>query len=131
MILRKRALKVSQVSKHINIINMHCRKLKFGMLIELSVWHTVVKVHKNNYVSFCYMNFWKYNIENYGGNYFEMLLPAYKVNVFYWDCNEIDILLPAYIVSVFYWDKLGSSENSRLILEVVYISTVSGLHKST
>ena len=57
MILRKRALKVSQVSKHINIINMHCRKLKFGMLIEHSVWHTVVKVHKNNYVSFCYRIF--------------------------------------------------------------------------
>ena len=51
-----------------------------------------------------------------------MLLLAYKVNVFYWDCNEIDMLLSAYIVSVFYWDKLGSSENSRLILEVVYIS---------
>ena len=60
-----------------------------------------------------------------------MLLLAYKVNVFYWDCNEIDMLLPAYIVSVFYLDKLGSSENSRLILEVVNISTVSGLHKST
>ena len=60
-----------------------------------------------------------------------MLLLAYKVNMFYWDCNEIDMLLSAYIVSVFYWDKLGSSENSRLILEVVYISTVSGLHKST
>ena len=57
MILRKRALKVSQVSKHINIINIHCRKLKFGMLIEHSVWHTVVKVHKNNYVSFCYRIF--------------------------------------------------------------------------
>ena len=57
MILRKRALKVSQVSKHINIINIHCRKLKFGMLIEHSVWHTVVKVHKNNYASFCYRNF--------------------------------------------------------------------------
>ena len=57
MILRKRALKVSQVSKHINIINIHCRKLQFGMLIEHSVWHTVVKVHKNNYVSFCYRIF--------------------------------------------------------------------------
>ena len=36
-----------------------CRQLKFGMLIEHSVWHTVhiVKVHKNNYVSFCYRNF--------------------------------------------------------------------------
>ena len=43
----------------------------------------------------------------------------------------IAMKLTAYIVSVFYWDKLGSSENSRLILEVVYISTVSGLHKST
>ena len=91
MILRKRALKVSQVSKHINIINMHCRQLKFGMLIEHSVWHTVVKVHKNNYVSFWYRIFGNlYNSENYGGNYFEMLLLAYKVNVFYWDCNEID-----------------------------------------
>ena len=57
MILRKQALKVSQVSKHINIINMHCRQLKFGMLIEHSVWHTVVQVHKNNYVSFCYRIF--------------------------------------------------------------------------
>ena len=57
MILRKRALKVSQVSKHINIINLQCRKLKFGMIIEYSVWHTVVKVHKNNYVSFCYKLF--------------------------------------------------------------------------
>ena len=36
---------------------MHCRQLKFGMLIEQSVWHTVVKVHKNNYVSFCYRIF--------------------------------------------------------------------------
>ena len=37
MILRKRALKVSQVSKHINIINIHCTKLKFSMPIERSV----------------------------------------------------------------------------------------------
>ena len=57
MILRKLALKVSQVSKHINIINIQCRKLKFGMIIEHSVWHTVVKVHENNYVSFCYKLF--------------------------------------------------------------------------
>ena len=127
MILRKRALKVSQVSKHINIINMHCRQLKFGMLIEHSVWHTVVKVHKNNYVSFCYRIFGNTTVKTMA----EIILKCYKVNVFYWDCNEIDMLLPAYIVSVFYWDKLGSSENSRLILEVVYISTVSGLHKST
>ena len=53
-------------------------------------------------------------------------MPVYKVNVFYWDCNDFDMLLPAYIVSVFYWDKLGSSENRRLILEVVYINSVSG-----
>ena len=54
MVSRKRALKVSQVSNHINIINIYCRKLKFSMLIDPSVWHTVVKVHKNSYVSFCY-----------------------------------------------------------------------------
>ena len=57
MILRKRALKVIQVAKHNNIINIHCRKLKFGMLVEHSVWHAVVKVYKNNYVSFCYRIF--------------------------------------------------------------------------
>ena len=51
-----------------------------------------------------------------------MSLPAYKVNVFYWDSSDFEILQPAYKVSVFYWDKLGDSENSRLILEVVYIS---------
>ena len=54
MISRKRALKVSQVSKHINIITIYCRKLKFSMLIEHSVRHTRVKVYKNSYVSFCY-----------------------------------------------------------------------------
>ena len=37
MISRKRALKVSQVSNHINIINIYCRKLTFSMLIEHSV----------------------------------------------------------------------------------------------
>ena len=81
-------MKVSKVSKHINIINIHCRKLKFSMHIEHSVRHTVVKVHKNSYVSFCYISF-------FGST------TSYKV-------------------SVLYWDKVGSSERSLLILEVVF-----------
>ena len=52
--MRKPTLKVTQVSKHIHIINIHCRKLTFCMLVEHSLWHSVVKVHQNNYVSFCY-----------------------------------------------------------------------------
>ena len=62
----------------------------------------MVKVHKNSYVSFFYKAFfWKYDSENCSGNDFEMWLPSYKV-------------------SVLYWDKVGSSEKSLLILEVVF-----------
>ena len=39
---------------------------------------------------------------------------------FYWDCTDLEILLPSSKVSVLYWDKVGSSEKSLLILEVVF-----------
>ena len=75
--------------------------MKSGMIIEHSVWHTVVKVHKNNYVSFCYKLFGS------------TAVPAYKVNVFYWNSSDFEMLQPAYKVIVCFlginWETLKTA----------------------
>ena len=100
------------------------------MIIEYTVWHTVVKVHKNNYVSFCYKLFGSTAVKSMAGIILKCACRHTKLMCLL-DSSDFEMLQLAYKVSVFYWDKLGDSENSRFILEVVYISTVSGLHKST
>ena len=110
MILRKQSLKVGQVSKHTNIIKIHRMNLKFTMLVEHSIWHTVVKGHKNTYVSFRYIICFKWKRE------------TLTAMIFKYDCRQTMLIvnksmfLTTLARVVWLWINVaGNSHNNRML----------------